>query len=79
VYGEQPAGAPPSIAPRVSATLPIVASLERHVGVPGVAAPDESFHCGARPHAPNENVRIDDVRRAVRFTYALFENLASAR
>ena len=71
VTGEQP-----SITPRVGATLPIVASLERHVGIPGVAAPDNPFHFGAKAHAPNENVRLEDVGHAVRFTHALFEALA---
>jgi acetylornithine deacetylase/succinyl-diaminopimelate desuccinylase-like protein len=69
-------GSEPSITPRVAATLPIIASLERHVGVPGVAAPDNPFHFGARAHAPNENVRLEDVGHSVRFTYALFEALA---
>ena len=72
------AGARPSITPRIGATLPIIASLDRHIGVPGVAAPGNPFHFGARAHAPNENVRVDDVGRAVRFTYALFEDLATA-
>jgi acetylornithine deacetylase/succinyl-diaminopimelate desuccinylase-like protein len=69
-------GSEPSITPRVAATLPIVASLERHVGVPGVAAPDNPLYDGARVHAPNENVRLEDVGHSVRFTYALFEALA---
>jgi acetylornithine deacetylase/succinyl-diaminopimelate desuccinylase-like protein len=74
---QEVSGAPPSITPRVGATLPIIASLERHVGVPGVAAPDNPFHFGARTHAPNEHVRIDDIGHAVRFTHALFVDLAS--
>ena len=69
-------GSEPSITPRVAGTLPIVASLERHVGVPGVAAPDNPIYDGARAHAPNENVRLEDVGHSVRFTYALFEALA---
>jgi acetylornithine deacetylase/succinyl-diaminopimelate desuccinylase-like protein len=70
--------AEPSITPRVGATLPIVASLERHVGVPGVAPPDNPFHFGARAHAPNENIRVDDIGHAVRFTHALFVDLSSS-
>jgi acetylornithine deacetylase/succinyl-diaminopimelate desuccinylase-like protein len=27
-------------------------------------------------HAPNENVRLEDIGHAVRFTHALFRNLA---
>jgi acetylornithine deacetylase/succinyl-diaminopimelate desuccinylase-like protein len=74
---EQVTGKRPSISPRHGATLPIVASLERHLGVPGLAAPDNPYYLGAQIHAPNEHVRVEDVGHAVRFTYGLFEGLAA--
>jgi acetylornithine deacetylase/succinyl-diaminopimelate desuccinylase-like protein len=73
---EEASGSPPSITPRIAGTLPIVASLQRHLGAPGIAAPDNPFYFGARAHAPNEHIRLEDVGHAVRFTMALLENLA---
>jgi acetylornithine deacetylase/succinyl-diaminopimelate desuccinylase-like protein len=72
---EDVSGQPPSITPRIPGTLPIVASLQRHLGAPGVAAPDNPFYFGARAHAPNEHVRLEDLGHAIRFTHALFESL----
>ena len=37
---ERVIGKPPSIFPLAPASLPIVASLQLHVGVPGLSAPD---------------------------------------
>lgn len=70
------AGAPASITPRVGGTLPIVHSLHQHLGVPGVAAPDNPVYFGARAHAPNEHIRLEDVAPAIRFTGALLKSLA---
>ena len=39
-------GQPPSIIPRIGGTLPIIASLQRHLDVPGVAAPDNPSYWG---------------------------------
>ncbi len=72
---ERTAGERPSITPRVGGTLPIVASLHRHLGVPGLAPPDNPWYVGSNAHAPNENIRLEDVGHAVRFTTALLENL----
>lgn len=72
---EAVAGRPASITVRSGATLPIVYSLERHVGVPGVSAPDNPLYFGANLHAPNEHVKLGDIGHAVRFTYALFDAL----
>jgi acetylornithine deacetylase/succinyl-diaminopimelate desuccinylase-like protein len=74
---EQVTGQPASITVRSPATLPIIASLQRHLAVPGLSAPDNPFYFGAGTHAPNEHVRLGDVERAVRFTYALFHGLGS--
>jgi acetylornithine deacetylase/succinyl-diaminopimelate desuccinylase-like protein len=67
-----------SIMTRVGGTLPIIASLQRHLGVPGLAPPDNPFYFGSRAHAPNEHIRLEDLGHAVRFTHALLEGLADA-
>lgn len=72
---EAVAGKPATISVRSGGTLPIVASLERHVGVPGLSAPDNPLYFGANLHAPNEHVKLEDIGHAVRFTYALFDAL----
>jgi acetylornithine deacetylase/succinyl-diaminopimelate desuccinylase-like protein len=71
------AGAPASVTPIIGGTLPIVSTLQEHLGVPGLAAPDNPFYIGSRAHAPNEHVRLEDVGHAVRFTHALFTQLAN--
>jgi acetylornithine deacetylase/succinyl-diaminopimelate desuccinylase-like protein len=70
------AGQPASVTPRVAGTLPIIASLQRHLDVPGLAAPDNPFYFGARAHAPNEHIRLEDVGHAVRFFVAALNRLA---
>ncbi len=72
---EEVTGERASITARIGGTLPIVASLQRHLGVPGLAAPDNPTYFGARAHAPNEHVRLEDLGHAVRFTHALLETL----
>jgi acetylornithine deacetylase/succinyl-diaminopimelate desuccinylase-like protein len=67
-----------SITPLVGGTLPIIASLQRHLGIPGLAPPDNPFSYDSRTHAPNENVRLEDVGHAVRLTYALLEGLGDS-
>jgi acetylornithine deacetylase/succinyl-diaminopimelate desuccinylase-like protein len=71
-------GQPASITPRIGGTLPIIASLQRHLDLPGVAAPDNPFYWGSRVHAPNEHIRLEDLGHAIRFTHALFLDLATA-
>jgi len=73
---EEVTGQKPSIAVRIGGTLPIIESLHRHLGVPGVSAPDNPFYFGARAHAPNEHIRIEDIGHAVRFLHALLNGLA---
>jgi acetylornithine deacetylase/succinyl-diaminopimelate desuccinylase-like protein len=43
--------------------------------VPGVTAPDNPFYFGARAHAPNEHVRLEDFRAAITLTEALLAAL----
>ena len=72
---EHVSGNPASINPRAGGSLPIIASLERHLGVPGVGAPDNPVYYGSRTHAPNEHIRLEDLGDAVRFTRRLLERL----
>jgi acetylornithine deacetylase/succinyl-diaminopimelate desuccinylase-like protein len=75
---ERVSGAQASIIPSIGGSLPIIASLQRHLNTPGLSAPGNPFYFGAKVHAPNENVRVDDVRQAVMFTSALLEDLSSS-
>jgi acetylornithine deacetylase/succinyl-diaminopimelate desuccinylase-like protein len=75
---EEAAGLPASINPRVAGTLPIIATLQRHLDVPGLAAPDNPFYLGSRAHAPNEHIRLEDLGHAVRMTYALLQGLGAS-
>ena len=68
-------GAAASIFPLAPPTLPIVASLQRHVGVPGLSAPDNPIYGGCAAHAPNEHIRLEDVAPAIRFTLELLDEL----
>ena len=73
---EAVSGASASIIPLAPATLPIVASLHDHLAVPGLAAPDNPTYAGARAHAPNEHIRLEDIEPALRFTHTLLLDLA---
>jgi acetylornithine deacetylase/succinyl-diaminopimelate desuccinylase-like protein len=72
---ERVIGKPPSIFPLAPASLPIVASLQRHVGVPGLSAPDNPVYGGSAAHAPNEHVRVEDFAPAIEFTIAVLDEL----
>lgn len=70
-----PSATSPSISPMTGGTLPLLASLRRHVGVPGLSPPDNPFHVGSRAHAPNEHIRLDNISPAVRFFWGLLDAL----
>ena len=72
---EAVSGAAASVIPLAAPTLPIVASFEEHLGVPGLSAPDNPVYAGSRAHAPNEHIRLEDVEPALRFTYELLRSL----
>ena len=74
---ERVIGKPPSIFPLSPASLPIVASLQRHVGVPGLSAPDNPVYGGSAAHAPNEHIRVQDLAPAIEFTIALLDELGA--
>ena len=75
---EAVSGTSASIAPLAPPTLPIVASLQEHLAVPGLSAPDNPTYTGSRAHAPNEHIRLEDVEPAVRFTDALLRELGAS-
>src|SRR5262245_41472136 len=75
---EDVSGEPASIVPLAPPTLPIVASLQQHLAVPGLAAPDNPTYTGSGAHAPNEHIRLEDIQPALRFTYALLRELGTA-
>ncbi len=62
--------------PLVGGTLPLLGSLRRFVGVPGLAAPGNPTYWNNRMHAPNEHIRLADLTQAVRANCAIFEALA---
>ncbi len=66
------AGKPASITPIVGGTLPLLGALRRYVGLPGLSAPGNVSYWGSRAHAPNENIRLADLQRAVRYNCFMF-------
>jgi acetylornithine deacetylase/succinyl-diaminopimelate desuccinylase-like protein len=76
---EAVSGESASIIPLAPPTLPIVASLHEHLGLPGLAAPDNPTYAGSRAHAPNEHIRLEDIEPALRFTYELLRDLGSSK
>jgi acetylornithine deacetylase/succinyl-diaminopimelate desuccinylase-like protein len=68
-------GTEPSITPILGGTLPFLADLKKHVGVPGLCAPGNAGYWGSGAHAPNEHVRLSDLPRAVRFNCHMFLGL----
>jgi acetylornithine deacetylase/succinyl-diaminopimelate desuccinylase-like protein len=73
---EEVTGRPASIVPLSGGTLPMVATFADRLGVPGLSAPDNPTYPGSRAHAPNEHIRVADLGPAVRFTYAVLQQLA---
>jgi acetylornithine deacetylase/succinyl-diaminopimelate desuccinylase-like protein len=70
-------GKPPWITPMLGGSLPFIASLEQHVGVPGLSACDNATYFGSAAHAPNENIRLADIKPAVEYLLALLPELGN--
>jgi acetylornithine deacetylase/succinyl-diaminopimelate desuccinylase-like protein len=70
-------GSTVSIVPLAAGSLPVVHSLERHVGVPGLSAPDNPVYGGCAAHAPNEHIRLADIAPAIGYFTALLEELGA--
>lgn len=74
---ESYAGKRPSVTPIMGGTLPLLGALRRYVGVPGLSAPGNPLYWANGAHAPNEHIRLDDLREAVRFNCHMFEALGT--
>jgi acetylornithine deacetylase/succinyl-diaminopimelate desuccinylase-like protein len=68
-------GKKPSINPIAGGTLPLLGALRRYVGVPGLSVPGNPTYWANGAHAPNEHIRLDDLREAVRFNCYMFQEL----
>jgi acetylornithine deacetylase/succinyl-diaminopimelate desuccinylase-like protein len=62
--------------PMLGGTLPLLGALRRYVGVPGLSAPTNPTYWANGAHAPNEHIRLADLRDAVEFACYLFRSLA---
>jgi acetylornithine deacetylase/succinyl-diaminopimelate desuccinylase-like protein len=71
-------GRPPWITPIVGGSLPFIASLQRHIGMPGLSVSDNATYYGCAAHAPNEHIRLSDIKPAVNYLLALLEELGPA-
>ena len=65
-----------SLSPLLGGTLPLLGALRRYVGVPGLSAPTNPTYWANGAHAPNEHIRLADLRDAVGFACHLFQSLA---
>ena len=68
-------GERPSVTPIAGGTLPLLGALRRFVGVPGLCAPGNATYWASGAHAPNEHIRLSDLKRAVRFNCHMFQSL----
>ena len=68
---------PASINPIIGGTLPLLGSLRRYVGLPGLCAPGNVAYWGSGAHAPNEHIRLADLPRAVRYNCYMFQALGA--
>ncbi len=71
-------GKPVSITPIVGGTLPLLGSLRRHVGLPGLCAPGNPTYWGSGAHSPNEHIRLADLREAMRYNCYMFSALGES-
>jgi len=69
---------PPLTQPLSGGTLGLLGPLRDLVGVPGLGAPGNPIYGGSDAHAPNENIRLGDLPRAVDFNVYLLRALGQA-
>jgi len=62
---ESYSGEKAKITPISGGTLPLLGALRRRVGVPGLSAPGNPTYWANAAHAPNEHIRLDDLRAAI--------------
>ena len=70
-------GVAPRVMPIFAGSLPFIAPLQRYAGVPGLSVCDNATYFGSAAHAPNENIRLEDIQPAVRYLHALLTELGS--
>jgi acetylornithine deacetylase/succinyl-diaminopimelate desuccinylase-like protein len=70
-------GTSAQILPSVGGTLPLLGDMRRSVDLLGVMAPTNVSHIGSRAHAPNENIYLEDLYRAVASAMHLFSGLGA--
>jgi acetylornithine deacetylase/succinyl-diaminopimelate desuccinylase-like protein len=68
-------GKTPQVTPMLGGSLPLLDPLDRLVGVPGLSAPTNAGYYDTRAHAPNENIRLADLDRAVASNVHLLRGL----
>jgi len=68
-------GKEPSISPLEGGTQPLLGSMERYVGTPGLSTPGNPSYWGSGAHAPNEHIRLNDLEKAVRYNIFMFQEL----
>lgn len=70
-------GKAPLITPMVGGSLPFIATLQRHVGMPGLSVCDNATYYGCAAHAPNEHIRLADIKPAIEYLLALLTELGT--
>jgi acetylornithine deacetylase/succinyl-diaminopimelate desuccinylase-like protein len=65
------------IGPLAGGTLPLLEAMKKNVGILGLSTVGNPVYYGSGAHAPNENIRLDDVARAVEFNALVFEELGA--
>jgi len=65
----------PRIVPLGGGTLPFLGAMKNKVGVLGISISDNASYYGSGAHAPNENIRVSDIPRAIEFNVFMFTQL----
>ncbi len=63
------------ITPISGGTLPLLGALRRVVGLPGLSAPGNPTYWANGAHAPNEHIRLADLRAATWLNYRMLMGL----
>jgi acetylornithine deacetylase/succinyl-diaminopimelate desuccinylase-like protein len=71
-------GTKPEITLIGGGTLPLLGALRRQVGLPGLSAPGNPTYWANGAHAPNEHIRLRDLRNAVLLNCHQFMHLEGA-
>lgn len=69
----------PQIIPLVGGTLPLLGAMKNNVGVWGIGTSGNPGYYGSGAHAPNEHIRVKDIRRAIEFNVFMFTQLGETQ